>query len=257
MLRLLLIQILCVLAPVAHAREDNSGRAIAEEPVLQKWKSEDGEELYELRTQKNAMSFERVMPLQDRMYGEYFRGSANKAGGEYLGTASAAVLQISQGRPTHTCTLEMSVTLSIVTPARIAGNVRPQRIDPHCAPNNFSATMTAPAFAWIPAAENDVPLPQMQRRIEASIQYRRRIEAADERYQQEAQDRQADLELRQRLNLRARGCDAALRQQYVICSAHYPYANPYAYPYTYPRRSYFPLWGACGDAQTAVLAACY
>jgi hypothetical protein len=249
LLQLLLLGILSILASMAHAREDIGGRAIADEPVLQKWKSEDGQELYELRIQENAISFERITPPQDRMYGEYFKGTAGKAGAEYRGSASAAVLQITQGRPTHTCTLQMSLTLATVTPARIIGNVRLQHIDPQCAPNNFSATMTAPAFAWIPAAENDVPLPQIQRRIEVSIQYRRRMEAADQRYQQETLNRQAELELGQRINLRLRGCDAALRQQYVICSAHYPY--------NYPGRTYFPRWGACGDAQTAVMVACY
>ena len=83
------------------------------------------------------------------------------------------------------------------------------------------------------------------------------MEAADQRYQLEAQTRQAELEQRQRLNLRLRECDAALRQQYVFCSAHYPYTYPYAYPYAYSGRAYFPLWGACGSAQTAVIAACY
>ena len=234
---------------MANARDDTSGRSIAEEPMLQKWKSQDGQELFELRTTSSTITFERITPPQDRMYAEFFRGTVNKAGDQYEGHASAAVLQVTQGRASHTCTIQMSVTLSSVTPGRIDGKVRPERIDPDCAPNNFSATMTAPAFVWIPAAESDAPLPQIQRRIEASLQYRRRMEAAEQGYRQEARDQQAELEQRQRPNHRQRGCDAALRQQYVVCSAHYPY--------TYPGRPYIQYWGLCGDAQRAVRAACY
>ena len=184
------------------------------------------------------------------MYGEHFIGTAKKEGDKYLGTASAAVLQLIQGRATHTCTIQMSVTLSAVAPARIAGNIRPERIDPECTPNNFSATMTAPAFAWIRAAENDLPLPQIQRRIEASFQYRRRMEAAEHGYRNETLSRQAELEQRPRPNQRLRGCEAALRQQYIVCLAHYP--NIY-----YPGRPYFPSTGSCSAAQATVQASCY
>lgn len=248
-LQVILSGMLCIFATLAYAQEDIGGRLIADKPTLEKWKSEDGQELYELRTTGNAIFFERIAPPQDRMYGEFFRGTLNKEGERYWGTASAVVLQIVQGRATHTCTIQMSVTLSSVTPGRIEGNARPERIDPDCTPNNFSTTMTAPAFAWIPAAEGAVPLPQIQRRIEASRQYQRRMEASALEYQRESQYRQAELEKRQRPNQRLRGCEAALRQQQIFCSAHYPY--------TYPARPYFPPWGPCGEAQNAVRASCY
>ena len=249
MLRLLLTGLLCILAPWASAREALSGASAAEEPVLQKWKSLDGQELYEVRATKSTVHFERVTPVQDRMYGEFFRGAAEQAGDQYVGKASAAVLQVTQGRASHTCTISMSVTLSSVTPTRIEGKVRPERIDPDCAPDNFSSTMTAPAFTWIPAAQSDAPPPQIQRRIEASLQYRRRIEATEQGSRQDARNRQADLEPGQRPNNRLRGCEAALRQQFIVCSAHYPH--------TYPGRPYLQYWGQCGDAQSVVRAACY
>ena len=245
----LLSGLLCVVATVACAHEDLGDRLSSDGVVVKRWKSEDGQELYELRTTDSAISFERITPAQDRMYGEFFRGAANQEGGRYSGTAAAAVLQTIQGRHTHTCTIQMAVTLSAVTPARIEGSVRPQHIDPACTPNNFSATMTAPAFAWIPASENDVPLPQIQRRIEASMQSRRRMEAAQQEYQKEARSRQVDLEQRQRPNQRLRGCEAALLHRQIICSAQYPY--------TYSGRPFFPSWGPCNAAQTAVQAACY
>ena len=248
-LHLFLIGLLCILATMAYAQEDISGRLISEKPLPEIWKSVDGQELYELRTTENAISFERIAPPQDRMYGEFFRGAVKKEGDRYVGTASAAVLQIIHGRATHICTIQMSVTLSSVTSGRIDGNARPERIDPDCTPNNFSATMTAPAFAWIPAPESALPLPQIQRRIEASRQYQRRMETSAQEYQREVQNRQADLEQRQRPNQRLRGCEAALRQQHIICSAHYPY--------TYTGRPYFPPWGPCGEAQSAVIAYCY
>ena len=248
-LPLLLSGLLCIFAVWAHAQADINGPLVAAEPIPKKWKSEDGQELYELRATDNTILFERIAPSQDRMYGEFFRGTVKKDGGRYVGTASAAVMQIIQGRATHICTIQMSVTLSSVTPGRIDGNVRPERIDPECAPNNFSATMTAPAFAWIPAAESEVPLPQIQRRIEVSRQYQRRMENSAQDYQRDAQNRQAEGDQRRRPNYRQRGCEAALRQEYVICSAHYPYS--------YPGRPYFPVAGACGDAQSVVRAACY
>ena len=241
--------LLCVLATSVHAHDDISGRLIAAESAPKKWKSEDGQELFELRTAGNALFFERITPPQDQIYGEFFRGEVRNEGARYFGTAAAAVLQIAESRATHLCTIQMSVTLSSVTPARIDGNVRPQRIDPDCTPNNFSATMTGRAFGWVPAAQNDVPLPQVQRRIEASRQYRRRMEASAQEYRKEAQNRQADLQQRQRPNHRLRECEAALRQQQLTCSAHYPY--------TYPGRPHLPPLGACSDAQSAVRVACY
>ena len=232
----LLIGLLGVFATLAHAQEVGS----------QRWKTEDGRELYELRPAENALAFERITPTHDQMYGEFFKGTVNKQADRYSGTASAAVLQITQGRPTHTCTIQMSVTLTVVTPGRIEGTVRPERIDPACAPDNFSTTMTAPAFAWIPATADDTPLPQVQRRIEASIQFMQRMESAQQDTQRETRNRQAQLEPRQRPNQRLRECEAALRQQHVFCSAYF-----------YPGRPFLPTWGACNAAQANVQAVCY
>ena len=224
------------LVTLAHA-EDGGG---------QRWKSLDGRELYELRQTENSIFFERIPPAQDQIYGESFKGTINKQADRYAGTASASVLQISQGRPTHTCTIQMLIALTLVTPGRIEGNVRPERIDPDCTPDNFSTTMTAPAFAWIPASANDLPLPQAQRRIEASIQFMRRMDSAQQDTQRDTRNRQAQLEQRQRPNQRLRECEAALRQQQIVCSA-----------YAYPGRPFFPSWDACNAAQANVQAVCY
>ena len=232
----LLVGLFSVLATLVQAQEGSG----------QRWKSLDGRELYELRQTENAISFERIAPAQEQIYGEFFKGTVNKQADRYSGTASASVLQISQGRPTHTCTIQMLIALTVVTPGRLEGNVRPERIDPDCAPDNFSATMTAPAFAWIPATANDVPLPQVQRRIEASLQFMRRMESAQQDTQRETRNRQAQLEQRQRPNQRLRECEAALRQQHIVCSA-----------YAYPGRPFFPSWGACNAAQANVQAVCY
>ena len=236
-------------AALAFAQIEMSGRSTPDEVLARKWKSEDGQELYELQATENSIHFERITPAQDRMYGESFSGAVKKAGPQYEGTAAAAVLQLAQGRATYTCSIQMSVTLTSVTPARIEGKARPERIDPACTPNNFSVTMTGVAFAWVPAAESEVALPQIQRRIEASMKYRRRFESVEQDRQSAAQGKQAELEQQQRPNRRLRGCEAALRQEYVVCSGHYPY--------TYPGRNYFPASGSCTAAQTAVDVSCY
>lgn len=248
-LRLFLAGLLCLVALPAAAQVETSGHAAAGEALPARWKSADGQEYFALRVTAGTLQFERVTPDADRMFGEFFTGTVDNAGPPFAGTASAAVLQITNGIPTSTCTIQMSITLSAVTPARIEGRARPARIDPACMPNNFSVTMTALEFAWLPATESDMPPPQIQRRIEASVQYRRRMDAAAYESQLAAQASNAVVAHRHLPNRRLRRCDVALRNLYLFCPAPYPYA--------YSGRNYVPAAGSCAAAQIAVDTSCY
>ena len=147
--------LLGLLAAVAGAHAENSGSMTGGDSPPKRWKSVDGQELYEVRETANSLAFTRITPLADRMFGEFFTGTAYKIDGRFAGAASASVVQMIRGRASHVCTIPMTLTLSSVTDERIEGNVRAERIDPDCMPDNFSATMTAPAFTWIRATDND------------------------------------------------------------------------------------------------------